>query len=41
MVDILRIENETLIEFWDVFQDEVTLHNSAGGHPMFGITFPG
>ncbi|SMG59728.1 nuclear transport factor 2 family protein [Paraburkholderia susongensis] len=40
-VDILRIEDGKLVEHWDVLQDEPTRSESAGGHPMFGDTFPG
>jgi predicted SnoaL-like aldol condensation-catalyzing enzyme len=38
--DILRIENETLVEHWDVIQDEATRAQSRSGLPMFGETFP-
>lgn len=40
-LDILRIEDGKLVEHWDVLQDEPTRSESAGGHPMFGDTFPG
>ena len=40
-LDILRIEDGKLVEHWDVLQDEPTRSESAGGHPMFGNTFPG
>ena len=39
-VDIVRIENGKLVEHWDVLQDEAKRGESAGGHPMFGDTFP-
>jgi predicted SnoaL-like aldol condensation-catalyzing enzyme len=38
--DILRIENEILLEHWDVIQDEATRAQSKSGQPMFGNTFP-
>jgi predicted SnoaL-like aldol condensation-catalyzing enzyme len=38
--DILRIENETLVEHWDVIQDEATGDSSKSGLPMFGDRFP-
>jgi predicted SnoaL-like aldol condensation-catalyzing enzyme len=34
--DILRIENEMLVEHWDVIQDEATRVSSKSGLPMFG-----
>jgi predicted SnoaL-like aldol condensation-catalyzing enzyme len=37
--DILRIENEMLVEHWDVIQDEATRESSKSGLPMFGDTF--
>ena len=40
VVDICRVENGQLVEHWDVIQDEATRASSAGGHPMFGDTFP-
>jgi predicted SnoaL-like aldol condensation-catalyzing enzyme len=39
-VDIFRIKGGKIIEHWDVLQDEATRSESAGGHPMFGDTFP-
>jgi predicted SnoaL-like aldol condensation-catalyzing enzyme len=39
-VDILRIEDGTLVEHWDVIQDEATEEQSKSGAPMFGKTFP-
>ena len=39
-LDILRIEDGRLVEHWDVLQDEAARDESAGGHPMFGDTFP-
>jgi predicted SnoaL-like aldol condensation-catalyzing enzyme len=38
--DILRIEDGTLVEHWDVIQDEATREQSKSGNPMFGDTFP-
>jgi predicted SnoaL-like aldol condensation-catalyzing enzyme len=38
--DIVRIENGTLVEHWDVIQDEVTAQQSKSGNPMFGERFP-
>lgn len=40
-LDIFRIEDEKLVEHWDVLQDEATRSESNGGHPMFGNTFAG
>jgi N-ethylmaleimide reductase len=37
--DILRIENSSLVEHWDVIQDEATRRSSKSGLPMFGETF--
>jgi predicted SnoaL-like aldol condensation-catalyzing enzyme len=30
----------TLVEHWDVIQDEVTEQQSKSGNPMFGDSFP-
>ena len=38
--DILRVQNEILVEHWDVIQDEATSEQSKSGLPMFGNTFP-
>jgi predicted SnoaL-like aldol condensation-catalyzing enzyme len=38
--DILRIEDEVLVEHWDVIQDEATREQSKSGRPMFGDSFP-
>src|SRR6202163_1051837 len=38
--DILRIEDEVLVEHWDVIQDEATQEQSRSGRPMFGDSFP-
>lgn len=38
--DIVRIEDGTLAEHWDVLQDEATKAQSLGGLPMFGHRFP-
>ena len=40
VADILRIENGTLAEHWDVIQDESTREQSKSGLPMFGESFP-
>jgi predicted SnoaL-like aldol condensation-catalyzing enzyme len=40
VVDILRIENGTIAEHWDVIQDEATEEQSKSKAPMFGSTFP-
>jgi len=37
--DILRIENGSLVEHWDVIQDEATRESSKSGLPMFGDRF--
>ena len=38
--DILRIKGGTLLEHWDVIQDEATREQSKSGRPMFGDSFP-
>jgi predicted SnoaL-like aldol condensation-catalyzing enzyme len=38
--DIVRIKDGTLVEHWDVIQDEATSEQSKSGNPMFGATFP-
>ena len=38
--DILRIEDGTLVEHWDVIQDEATEAQSKSKAPMFGTGFP-
>jgi predicted SnoaL-like aldol condensation-catalyzing enzyme len=38
--DILRIEDDILVEHWDVIQDEATQEQSKSGNPMFGDRFP-
>jgi predicted SnoaL-like aldol condensation-catalyzing enzyme len=38
--DIVRIQDEILVEHWDVIQDEATEKQSKSGAPMFGMTFP-
>ena len=40
VVDICRLQNGVLVEHWDVIQNEVDQAASAGGHPMFGDSFP-
>src|SRR5216683_3432635 len=37
---IVRIQNGTLVEHWDVIQDEATQEQSKSGLPMFGTNFP-
>src|SRR4026208_540390 len=39
IADIVRIENGTLVEHWDVIQDEATREQSKSGNPMFGTSF--
>jgi predicted SnoaL-like aldol condensation-catalyzing enzyme len=39
--DIVRVKDGTLIEHWDVIQDEATQEQSKSGLPMFGDNFPG
>jgi predicted SnoaL-like aldol condensation-catalyzing enzyme len=38
--DIVRIEDGSLAEHWDVLQDEATGTQSLSGLPMFGDGFP-
>jgi len=38
--DIIRINDDVLVEHWDVIQDEATEKQSKSGAPMFGKTFP-
>jgi predicted SnoaL-like aldol condensation-catalyzing enzyme len=38
--DILRIKDGTLVEHWDVIQDEATEPQSESKAPMFGDRFP-
>ena len=38
--DIVRIENGSLTEHWDVLQDEANQAGSKSGLPMFGNQFP-
>jgi predicted SnoaL-like aldol condensation-catalyzing enzyme len=40
VADIVRIENDILVEHWDVIQDEVTEEQSKSKGPMFGASFP-
>lgn len=40
VLDIVRLENNLLVEHWDVIQDEATLQSSKSGLPMFGDAFP-
>ena len=37
--DILRIKDGTLVEHWDVIQDEASREQSKSGRPMFGDVF--
>jgi predicted SnoaL-like aldol condensation-catalyzing enzyme len=37
--DIVRIKNGTLVEHWDVIEDEATEEKSVSKRPMFGTTF--
>ena len=37
--DIVRIEDGSLVEHWDVLQDEATKAESKSGLPMFGDRF--
>jgi len=37
--DIVRIKDGTLVEHWDVIQDEATQEQSKSGRPMFGDKF--
>src|SRR3981189_928913 len=38
--DIVRIQNGSLVEHWDVIQDEATEEQSISKRPMFGKAFP-
>ena len=38
--DILRMQDGSLVEHWDVLQDEATHEQSQSGRPMFGDAFP-
>jgi predicted SnoaL-like aldol condensation-catalyzing enzyme len=40
VADILRIKDGSLIEHWDVIQDEASREQSKSGLPMFGDKFP-
>ena len=39
--DMLRMQDGSLVEHWDVIQDEATQEQSKSGRPMFGNAFPG
>jgi len=39
VADIIRIENDLLVEHWDVIQDEATRESSISGLPMFKDAF--
>jgi predicted SnoaL-like aldol condensation-catalyzing enzyme len=36
----VRVKDGTIVEHWDVLQDEATKEQSKSGKPMFGDTFP-
>ena len=36
-VDIFRVENDKIVEHWDVMQEEVPASATASGNPMFTI----
>jgi predicted SnoaL-like aldol condensation-catalyzing enzyme len=38
--DIVRLKDGSLVEHWDVIQDEATKQQSKSGNPMFGDSFP-
>jgi predicted SnoaL-like aldol condensation-catalyzing enzyme len=38
--DIVRLQDEKLVEHWDVIEDEATPKQSKSGLPMFGDNFP-
>src|ERR1700680_515767 len=38
--DIVRVNDDVLIEHWDVVEDEATEEQSVSKRPMFGATFP-
>jgi predicted SnoaL-like aldol condensation-catalyzing enzyme len=38
--DILRVQDNVLVEHWDVIQDEANEEQSKSKAPMFGDTFP-
>ena len=38
--DIVRIQDGTLVEHWDIIQDEATEEQSESKAPMFGDRFP-
>jgi predicted SnoaL-like aldol condensation-catalyzing enzyme len=40
VADILRIQDDVLVEHWDVIQDEASRQQSESGLPMFGVAFP-
>jgi predicted SnoaL-like aldol condensation-catalyzing enzyme len=40
VADIVRMEDEILVEHWDVIQDEAAQEQSKSGLPMFGEKFP-
>ena len=40
VVDIVRLEDGQLAEYWDVIQDEASKDSSKSGLPMFGTAFP-
>jgi predicted SnoaL-like aldol condensation-catalyzing enzyme len=38
--DVVRMQDGSLVEHWDVIQDEATEEQSKSKAPMFGDTFP-
>ena len=38
--DVIRVQNDIIVEHWDTLQDEVTREESKSGLPMFGDRFP-
>src|SRR6266550_7862276 len=38
--DVIRVQNDIIVEHWDTLQDEVTAEESKSGLPMFGDRFP-
>ena len=40
VADIVRMEDEILVEHWDVIQDEAAQEQSKSSLPMFGEKFP-
>jgi hypothetical protein len=40
MVDVVRLEDGSLVEHWDVIQDKAARGTSKTGIPTFGDNFP-